>query len=134
MHGNLPYDVISFKDVGLELQSSEQQLVYETIAESLSLELPAAHGGKVVAQARFSPALDKHADHLDCEGRHVYVDMWRPGGRGWGYSLWSGCSEASNFAWEELPRSDASRIEQLTRPIATSLEQATRTACFTRHC
>lgn len=130
--GDLPYDVISFKDVGLGLDHAEQAFAYEAIAESLSLEIPAVLA--VQARSRFVPGRAHPSRHQSCEARHVYVDLWRPGGHGWGYSLWSGCGEDANFALQELPKADGSQVDELARAIAASLAHATRTACFAKHC
>ena len=130
--GNVPYDVISFKDVGLGLTRTEQAFAYEAIADSLSLEISAVLA--VRARSSFVPARAHPSFHQSCEARRVYVDLWRPGGRGWGYSLWSGCREDDNFALQELPKADASQVEELTRSIAASLAHATHASCFAKHC
>ena len=125
-----PFSVISFKDVGMSLSDDEQQHVYETIAEGLALELG--------SQMQHDPHSANPANHLACEGEHVYVDMWQSGS-GWGYSLWSGCGEDDEFAHREIeveiePDNRVASIQTLTDDIAAELRRAVRENCFTRHC
>jgi len=125
-----PFSVISFKDVGMSLASDEQQHVYETIAEGLALELG--------SQMHHDPHSADPANHVACEGEHVYVDMWQSGS-GWGYSLWSGCGEDDQFAHREIsvpnePDDRLASIDSLTTDIARELRRAVAENCFNRHC
>ena len=135
---DLPFRAISFKDVGMSLPEDERVIAYETLAESLSLELQRVMDDLSVEVRHTVEILDPSA-HLACEGHHIYVDLWRAG-EGWGYSLWSGCGEEDEFAHQEvaLPRvavaGTAESFEPLTRDIVASLVAATRTGCFSRNC
>lgn len=134
----LPFQHISFKDVGMSLPEDERVMAYETLAESLSLELQRAIDD-VSVEVRHTVEILDPAAHLACEGQHIYVDLWRAG-EGWGYSLWSGCGEEDEFAHEEVEpvrvaiAGSAESFEPLARDIAESLVDATRTGCFTRDC
>ena len=124
------FSVISFKDVGMSLSSDEQLHVYETIAEGLALELG--------SHMDHDPHSADPANHLSCEGEHVYVDLWQSG-RGWGYSLWSGCGEDDQFAHREVevsiePDDRVASLQSLTDDIARELRRAVRENCFTRSC
>lgn len=134
----LPFQVISFKDVGMSLPEDERVLAYETLAESLGLELQKAMDDLSVEVRHTVEILDPAA-HLACQGQHIYVDLWKAG-EGWGYSLWSGCGENDEFAHEEVELTriavagSAESFAPLTQGIVASLVDATRTGCFTRHC
>ncbi len=134
----LPFGAISFKDVGMSIPEQERVLAYETLAESLSLELQ-RRMDDVAVEVRHTVEILDPAAHLSCEGRHIYVDLWKAG-EGWGYSLWSGCGEDDEFAHEEVEPTrvavagTAESFEPLTRDIVASLVDATRTGCFTKHC
>jgi hypothetical protein len=134
----LPFGEISFKDVGMSLPEEERVVAYETLAESLSLELQRRMNDISVEVHHTVEILDPAA-HLACEGQHIYVDLWKAG-EGWGYSLWSGCGEEDEFAHEEVEPTavaiagTAESFEPLTREIVASLVDATRTGCFTKHC
>jgi len=132
----LPFERISFKDVGMSLPADEREMVYETIAEGLATQLRTTHASGV----RHALEVTDPANHLACGGRHIYVDLWQAG-EGWGYSLWSGCGEDDRFAHRELatlPRDELSphlaSLLPLTEDIATQLESAIESGCFTRHC
>lgn len=130
MSTDTPFSVISFKDVGMSLESDEQQQIYETIAEGLAMELG--------SQMQHDPHSANPDNHLSCEGEHVYVDLWQSGS-GWGYSLWSGCGEDDQFAHREVEVSieadnRIASIQSLTDDIASELRRAVRENCFTRHC
>jgi len=134
----LPFGALSFKDVGMSLPDEERVVAYETLAESLSLELQRRMDDLSVEVHHTVEILDPAA-HLACEGRHIYVDLWKAG-EGWGYSLWSGCGEEDEFAHEEVEPTrvaiagTAESFEPLTREIVASLVDATRTGCFTKYC
>jgi len=138
-HRDVPFDVISFKDVGMSVPQADRQRVYESIAQSLSYELGSHAELPMSSEVRYSEAIADPANHTYCEGRHIYVDMWHAASSPqWGYSLWSGCGENDQFAWKELPAGSEGNtfagIEPLTRDIARSLREAVQTGCFTKAC
>lgn len=130
LEDDTPFSLISFKDVGMSLATDEQQHIYESIAEGLALELG--------SRMQHDPHSADPANHVACEGEHVYVDMWQSGS-GWGYSLWSGCGEDDQFAHREIEVEIAANdrvasIDSLTTDIARELRRAVRENCFNRHC
>ncbi len=137
-HVTLPFHMISFKDVGMSLPEGESIVAYETLAEALSLDLQ-RELADISTEVRHQVEITDPNAHLACEGEHIYVDLWRAG-RGWGYSLWSGCGEDDEFAHREVawtaPLAEGihQSIQPLSRDIATQLVAASRTGCFTRHC
>lgn len=126
------YDVISFKDVGMSLPDDERHATYEALAESVRHAL-GEHAGTRHDEGAADPS-----QHLSCEGRHVYVDLWHQASSDtWGYSLWSGCGEDDRFALETVERPRADRLAELAplaRSIAASLQRAHETSCFQRRC
>lgn len=133
--GSEYFEVISFKDVGRERFSSA---LYASFAESLALGLSTHPDLNFTVSVEYLPELLNSSAHLACEGRHVYVDLWhaeKP--TRWGYSLWSGCSQESNFAWEEVAHTGnvpPGDIRAVTSAMADTLAQAERTSCVTRRC
>ncbi len=127
---NAPFAEISFKDVGMSLPEEERALVYESLAEGLSLELSALQ-----STVDHEPAIADPARHLACESEHIYVDLWREG-QGWGYSLWSGCGEDDKFGQHRVVAEGEglASLDPLTDHIASRLRDAVRTGCFTAHC
>lgn len=127
------FSEISFKDVGLTA-SNRSPLVYETIAESLALELRLDPDAPLMSRVDYAPEQAKPERHLACEAGHIYVDLWQSSDR-YGYSLWSGCSEDDRFAWNEVEEAPgASGIATLTASIALSLRSAVAQQCFVRRC
>jgi hypothetical protein len=136
------FDTVSFKDVGLGRdEPTPQDAVLEAISQAFLYEVgnhtDLNYQGEVVYDERI---LDP-ANHLYCGDRHLYVDVWRAEGpKRWGYSLWSGCGEADNFAWEEVeidvsedaPLTD--EVSPLARSIAERLAKADSENCFTKTC
>jgi hypothetical protein len=125
-----PFDVISFKDVGMSLPAPDRSLAYESLAEGLALELRERQ-----SRVRYEEDIRDPANHVACAGRHIYVDLWSNAER-LGYSLWSGCGEDDRFDWRELERQPTieADVDELSRAIATSLDTAIETGCFTRRC
>ncbi len=127
-----PFSVISFKDVGMSLPEEERSVVYESLAEGISLELTSMH-----SSVEHDPSAADPAHHLSCEGQHVYVDVWQRSG-GWGYSLWSGCGEDDQFGRHEVAAASGedpiASVDPLAVHIAASLRDAVATGCFTRAC
>ncbi len=136
------YELISFKDVGLgEPGGASRGRVYETIAQSLAYQLRLDSDFEPGPKVIHDPALADPDHHRYCEKDRIYVDVWRSDSPArWGYSLWSGCSKAQQFAWQELPAPEiapdalAAGVEPLTRDIAESLEEAGEENCYRRSC
>ncbi|MEM9195721.1 MAG: hypothetical protein AAGF12_41525 [Myxococcota bacterium] len=133
--GELPFDHISFKDVGMSLPDQDRSFVYEAIAESLRHELMSRD---VPADVEFSAQAADPTYHRSCQGQRIYVDLWHGASSpNWGYSLWSGCGSEDEFAWHELthPSEDAATAaEPIAREIARSLDNAIETGCFRKRC
>ncbi|MBW2461405.1 MAG: hypothetical protein JRH11_07145 [Deltaproteobacteria bacterium] len=133
----LPFEHITFKDVGMSVAPDDQDFIYETIAQSLSAALGDEQGMSLEARVLYSEDAADPAHHRACAARHVYVDVWHSAeSPKWGYSLWSGCGEDDQFAWREFAASspDPASVDPLTRDIAVSLGRALETGCFTRNC
>lgn len=134
---SMVFDRISFKDVGLRASADPQLL--ETIAESVSYDLQSAPElGVQESRVEYLAEYTDPDNHRACEAEHLYVDVWG-GAPKWGYSLWSGCGEADNFAWEQVsaPNADAPLAEQvapLTEAITAKLVNAHQQKCFVKHC
>lgn len=133
---DMPFDVISFKDVGLNA-GDDAPLTYETIAESLALQMSVEP--TLSSEVVYSKDILDPANHKTCGSRHIYVDVWSTQDpQQWGYSLWSGCGEEDRFAWHQLPRPHSEdpvvAVEALTRSIADALRDASARSCFTRGC
>ncbi|MEM9072455.1 MAG: hypothetical protein AAGE52_28370 [Myxococcota bacterium] len=129
--GDAPFSVISFKDVGMSIPQDDREFMYESLAEGLSMEL-----ASMESAVQHMPHMSEPANHLSCEGQHIYVDLWRED-QGWGYSLWSGCGEDDQFGRHAVEVEGDERIasmESLSTHIASRLRDAVRTGCFTRHC
>lgn len=134
---DLPFEHITFKDVGMSVAPENRAFVYETIAQSLSAALGAEEAMSLEARVLYSEDAADPAHHRACAGRHVYVDVWHSAtSPKWGYSLWSGCGEDDQFAWREFDTAspDPASVEPLTRDIVAHLGRALETGCFTRHC
>ena len=136
-----PFRVVSFKDVGMKLDDDDAMLMYETIAESLSLELGAAKSLGMNAQVAYDESNLDPKNHLACGSDQLYVDLWRSEGPArWGYSLWSGCGEDDNFAWKEvrvetLDTGDPVKdVKSLTSNIVSTLATATSKGCYQKTC
>jgi hypothetical protein len=136
------YELISFKDVGLESPGKmEDTILYEAIAQSLAYQLRIDSDLELEPRVVHKPALADPDNHTYCEKDRVYVDLWQSESpRKWGYSLWSGCSKAQRFAWEEVPASKvdpdalAEGVKPLTSNIVESLQKADETDCYQRTC
>lgn len=138
MNRSLPFDVISFKDVGMSVPEQSRAYVYESIAQSLSRQLSSGDALPMTTSVRYSEAIADPTAHRACEGRHIYVDLWNhASSEHWGYSMWSGCGRDSRFARNEHLHGggDAwASVRPLTRDIAARLREAVRTGCFTTRC
>lgn len=136
------FDLISFKDVGLGREEPEPTgPLLETIAQSLAYELKLDDSFDFQTRVVHDMSLADPSSHTYCEGERLYVDVWRSESpERWGYSLWSGCSESTKFAWGEVPVDGDEKeelgdaVEPLTRGIADSLTSAAREGCYRRNC
>ena len=133
------FDTISFKDVGIKLDDSQREMVYETIAQALSQELASDKVLNLSSNVSYDKAILDPNNHLACGSRHLYVDVWQSRAPDrWGYSLWSGCGDDDNFDWKEISfeRTDdhMSNVAFLTRQIRTSLREATEKGCYRKTC
>lgn len=136
----MAFTTITFKDVGLQRDSHEpSDPLLETIAHSIAYQLQATPGLDVEHSiVEYDERLIDPANHLACETHHLYVDVWNSDDT-WGYSLWSGCSEADNFAWKEVAMPQGvtdlpERVRPLADNIADTLAEAHLDGCFTKSC
>ena len=136
----MAFTTITFKDVGLQRESPEpSDPLLETIAHSIAYRLQATPALDVRQSiVEYDERLIDPSNHLACETHHLYVDVWNSD-HTWGYSLWSGCSEADNFAWKEVAiPADADDLPERVRPladnIAESLAEAHVDGCFNKSC
>lgn len=142
--GELAFETISFTDVGMSQPEPGpvDPFLLETIAESLAYKLIEHEGLNFTPVVKHDPSLTDPSAHLFCEEHHLYIALWRgyeP--ERWGYSLWSGCEEHHEFAWEEVPDPAEEgvedlliRVEPLTASIAAQIEKAHKRNCYTSHC
>lgn len=138
--GAAPFRIVSFKDVGITSATRAlRPLLYEAIAHSLAHQLNSDPSRALSSDVDYSEEIADPANHTHCESEHIYVDIWQSQQPPrWGYSLWSGCGEDEQFAWEELaaPAGDdlIGKVEPLTRQIASSLREAVDSGCFRKSC
>lgn len=138
---NMVFDTITFKDVGLRRDKSDpSDPLLETIAEAVSYELQSTPElGVMQSSVEYVAEYTDPDNHRTCENDHLYVDVWNRETH-WGYSLWSGCGESDNFAWEEIavePEVPASLPDQLAPvagAIASKLVHAHAKKCFVKKC
>ncbi len=135
----VPFDTISFKNVGLQTSQEDADVLYETLAESLSLELSTQASFPVPTEVVHNTDILNPDNHKSCGSKHIYIDVWEQSAPAmWGYSLWSGCDEDSQFAWRQLPQHSHQDLTQtvhpLTQDIAAHLRRATQTGCFSKNC
>ncbi len=138
--GGKKFDLVSFKDVGLESSPYQSTAMLEILAQSLAYQLQRHKKLDLSARLLHDERLANPSKHTYCEARRLYVDVWHsPSPSRWGYSLWSGCSEAMQFARREIDIEGEtddlkSAIRPLTKSIAQSLGQANRQGCYRRRC
>lgn len=136
VRGDVPYQQISFKQVGEPIASVDPAVLFEAIAESVALELSVGAGG-LISETIYDPRVTDPAVHKACGAAQIYVDFWQESD-GFGYSLWSGCGEESRFALDQVgapeQESVADQVTPLARAIARRLSRATETRCFQRTC
>ncbi len=142
--GDLEFETISFTDVGLKPPEEGPVDAYllETIAESLAYKIIGHEDLNFTPEVQYDQSLVDPMNHLFCEEHHLYIALWRgyeP--ERWGYSLWSGCEEHHEFAWEEVVDVHAeseidllTQVEPLTESIVESIKVAHETDCFTLQC
>lgn len=135
------FDLISFKDVGLGRENpSPTGPLLETVAQSLSYEMRVNGDLQLRPRVFVDEDLADPSEHTYCEANRLYIDLWRSEQPSkWGYSLWSGCSESQQFAWEEVPVPESTdemteRVEPLTEEIVHSIAVADQKDCFQRAC
>jgi len=137
------FEVISFKDVGLDRSNPEPtDAVFEAIAQSLAYHMKSREELQFEPRVFHDESLADPSQHTHCDIHRVYVDLWRSESPDrWGYSLWSGCSESTKFAMDEVPMEKfpesadvGAAVEPLTDDIADSLSAAVENDCFSRSC
>lgn len=142
LDGDVPFRTISFKDVSLQTMDSDPSSpVYEALAESLGYAIAASPTWGTSALVEHDVSLSDPGNHRFCGNRHLYVDVWRSEGpERLGYSLWSGCMEHDQFAWQELslPWSEngdvVGLVEPLSQSIVDSVSAALESGCFKAAC
>ena len=139
VRGEAPFREITFKQVGSFSSEVDRVRLFETLAESLALDLAQSEADWSVG-TNYAPEVAEPAFHRACGAAHIYVDFWERGGGepGWGYSLWSGCGMGDRFAMEDVPASPSEEVTDwvapLTMRIAKAIERAHATACFRAEC
>ncbi|QDG54299.1 hypothetical protein FIV42_27200 [Persicimonas caeni] len=135
------FDTVSFKDVGLDRESTDaNDPLLETISHSFARKVAAHKVLGYQAEVMYDEEILDPSNHLYCGLNHLYVDIWQSSSpKRWGYSLWSGCGELDNFAWKEVPDTVADEdltlyVEPLTSHIVDSLAEAARSNCFQKSC
>jgi len=141
--GDYVFRTVTFQDVGMKQPEPGEMApeVLQTIADSLAKKFSEHEGLSLASEVLYDKALEDPNNHLFCESEHLYVALWRGYSPDrWGYSLWSGCAEEHQFAWEEvldpvgLDKDVVGSVEYLTASIAESLSQATEAKCFFESC
>lgn len=138
---NSHFDVVTFKDVGVSHFSNDRSPLLESIAVSLatnmSIDPTMPYRAHLVHNEKFADP----DSHVYCDMNHIYVDLWTATAPDrFGYSLWSGCNETDQFAWEELPMKISgtteyfTAVEVLTGRIADKIRDADHRDCFTQTC
>ncbi|MFB6374050.1 MAG: hypothetical protein ABEN55_13265 [Bradymonadaceae bacterium] len=135
------FELISFKDVGLKTGSSSRKLLFEAVAQAIAYQLKVVDQFHLQPRVIYDKALADPNNHTYCEKNRLYVDIWHgTAPERWGYSLWSGCSEAQQFAWREIEDKRAisedpsEAVEPLARGIVESLREAAKSDCYRRAC
>jgi len=142
LDGHGTFDVVTFKDVSHPPLDPALQ-TDELMAEAFTLALRGTHPG-LLTEVVHEPALLDPGNHVFCDRRHLYVDVWRSPQAApidsprWGYSLWSGCGEDDRFAWQEVDGPAAyglaEQIDRVVDLIARRLSVADARACHQRRC
>lgn len=141
VHAHSEYDVVTFKDVGLTGLSAHREAVLESIADSLAMNMSLDPRRPYDAHFVHDEYFSDPNSHVYCDMKHIYVDVWTGSHPDRvGYSLWSGCGEDDQFAWEEVPvEFSASKefqpvVDVLTSSIADKLREADAQGCYTKTC
>ncbi|NJK89625.1 MAG: hypothetical protein HC923_09605 [Myxococcales bacterium] len=137
MHDDLPFQRITFKQVGSHRSDIDAHLLFEVLAEAVAMDLHEVSGWR--AHSSFVPEIADPSAHLACSAAHVYVDFWETASpeTGWGFSLWSGCTESDRFALGAVVSSSEDLVQwvkPLSEEIAGTLRDAQIRSCWTRSC
>ena len=142
--GELPFTTISFTDVGLNVRAEAPVDAYllEAIAESLAYKIITHEELNFTPEVRYDAHMEDPENHRFCDDAHLYVALWRGYDPDrWGYSLWSGCHEDQQFAWEEVEHPGAlehpdvlAQVDPLTDSIVASIHQAHQRSCYGLSC
>ncbi|RDV38365.1 hypothetical protein DV096_05960 [Bradymonadaceae bacterium TMQ3] len=141
--GDFVFRTVTFQDVGMKQPEPGPMPpeVFETIAHSLAEKFTEHEKLSFSSQVDVDRALEDPNNHLFCESEHLYVALWRGYSPDrWGYSLWSGCGEEHQFAWEEVldpvgvDKDVIGSVEYLTESIAESVSKASESKCFLADC
>ena len=132
-HASVPFSQITFKDVGMSLAPEDRAHVYEVVAESVRESLQSEG---IEASVSYAAEWSEPEHHLACQGEHLYVDMWQSGADRWGYSLWSGCEEESEFGRGDVlgDRDPVVAASPVAAHIAQRIQAAVDARCFRKHC
>lgn len=119
---------VTFKDVGLATGVADRDGWMRTVTRVLAATLDR----RLHAHAGVEPRVADPAWHRSCLGRHVYVDLWRGSSPDRvGFSLWRGCGESDQFAWQEVPLSGGwqASAPDVARAIAHALRVCDAVTC-----
>ncbi len=119
---------VTFKDVGLAAGAGERETWIRAVTHALARALDT----RLMARAHAVAEVAAPEWHHACQGRHVYVDVWRgtePARVG--FSLWRGCGAEDEFAWQEVPVDGAwvSSAQDVAGAIAHVLEVCGEAPC-----
>lgn len=136
------FELISFKDVGLKTSpSTSRKLLFEAVAQAIAYQLKVDDQFQLRPRVVYDETLADPNNHTYCEKNRLYVDIWHgTSPERWGYSLWSGCSEAHQFAWNEIEDEAAisddvsASAESLAKGIVESMSKAREDDCYRRAC
>ncbi|TXD32319.1 hypothetical protein FRC96_18060 [Lujinxingia vulgaris] len=141
--GDFVFRTVTFQDVGMKQPEPGPMApeVFEAIAHSLAEKFTEHEKLSFSSQVFVDRGLEDPNNHLFCESEHLYVALWRGYSPDrWGYSLWSGCAEEHQFAWEEVldpvgvDKDLLGSVEYLTESIAESVSKASESKCFLANC
>ncbi len=119
---------VTFKDVGLAAGATDRDGWMRTVTRVLASTLDS----QLHARASIEPLVSDPAWHRSCQGKHVYVDVWRSSSPDRvGFSLWRGCGESDQFAWQEVPMSGGweASAPAVARAIAHALKVCDAVTC-----
>ncbi len=119
---------VTFKDVGLSVGPTERGRWMRTVTRLLAATLDPRLQARAVVEARVADP----SWHRVCQGHHVYVDVWRSRDPDRvGFSLWRGCGEGDQFAWQEVPVTGtwAASAPSVARAIGHALRVCDAVTC-----